>query len=83
MPSMHVSIATIIALLLRRLRLACIGWMFLALICIGSVHLGWHNAVDAIVSVVGTLAIWKAVSQLLREEPQPQSEEGNVYAATA
>jgi len=82
MPSMHVSIATIIALLLRRLRLGWIGWPFLALICIGSVHLGWHYAVDGIVSVVGTLAIWKAIAKLLREEPI-QREAGSVHAATA
>lgn len=83
MPSMHVSIATIIALLLRRLRLAWIGWPFLALIFIGSVHLGWHYAVDGIVAVVGTLAIWKVISKLLRQQPHTHHETGRVYAAAA
>lgn len=72
MPSMHVSIATIIALLLRRLRLAWIGWPFLAVIWIGSIHLGWHYAVDGIVSFAGTVTIWAVVARLLREEsPAP------------
>lgn len=83
MPSMHVSMATIIALLLRRLRLAWFGWPFLALIFIGSVHLGWHYAVDGIVSVVGTLAIWKVIAKLLREEPENKDEAGSAYAASA
>ena len=65
MPSMHVSIATITALLLRRLGLAWLGWFWLGAIWLGSVHLGWHYASDGIVSVIGTLAVWKLVALYL------------------
>ncbi|QGY38844.1 hypothetical protein GM415_01380 [Pseudodesulfovibrio cashew] len=62
MPSMHISIATLMALLGWRIgRVA--GWGFTAYcgcIMLGSVHLGWHYAVDGYVSVIMTLAIWHA-----------------------
>jgi hypothetical protein len=67
MPSMHVSIATITALFLRRIRLGWLGAIWLGGIWIGSVHLGWHYAVDGLVSVIGTVLIWKAVSSALRD----------------
>lgn len=67
MPSMHVSIATITALFMRRIKLGWLGAIWLAAIWIGSIHLGWHYAVDGLVSVAGTLLIWKWVAQLLRE----------------
>jgi hypothetical protein len=65
MPSMHVAIATITALLLRRLGFGWLGWLWVAVIWLGSFHLGWHYASDGFVSVLGTLAIWKAVSVML------------------
>ncbi|MCF8709398.1 phosphatase PAP2 family protein [Rhizorhapis sp. SPR117] len=60
MPSMHVSIATLFAIL---------GWQvsksaglaltaFLLVIQTGSVLLGYHYAIDGYVSAVGTLIIW-------------------------
>lgn len=60
MPSMHVSVAVL---------MACAGWqmgrkagwvltVFAALIWIGSVHLGWHYALDGAVALGLTLAIW-------------------------
>lgn len=67
MPSMHVSIATITALFLRRIKLGWLGAIWLAAIWVGSVHLGWHYAIDGLVSVAGTILIWKWVDQLLRE----------------
>lgn len=68
MPSMHVSIATLMALggwqLNRKLGIACI--IYAALIQIGSVHLGWHYAVDGYVSVTSTVIVWGIVGRLLR-----------------
>lgn len=68
MPSMHVSIATVTALFLRRVGLGWLGAFWLAAILIGSVHLGWHYASDGLVSIVGTLLIWKCVSYALAEQ---------------
>ena len=66
MPSMHVSAATLAMLA---------GWQInktlgpalgvgVLVTWIGSVHLGWHYAVDGIVSFLMTLLIWAFTSQL-------------------
>jgi hypothetical protein len=60
-PSMHVSLAVL---------MACAGWQlsrqagwllsgFAVLISIGSIHLGWHYAIDGLLSLPLTLVIWK------------------------
>lgn len=68
MPSMHVSIATIYVLSCRRLgHLPYAASMaFFAITLIGSVHLGWHYAVDGLASIFGTLAIWALVERYLK-----------------
>jgi hypothetical protein len=38
-------------------------------ILIGSVHLGWHYALDGYVAIVGVWAIWSVVGRLLRRDP--------------
>jgi uncharacterized membrane protein len=46
-----------------------LGWLFTAYACvilIGSVHLGWHYAVDGYFSIAGALLIWAGVRLLLR-----------------
>lgn len=62
MPSVHVALATVNALLLSRLsRIAgVLGWVYLAMIMIGSVHLGWHYAIDGYVSIIAVLLMWRA-----------------------
>lgn len=76
MPSMHVSIAVLMALAARHLnrRLGRIMTGFAAAIWIGSVHFGWHYATDGLVALGMTLAIWKCSGWLvdrlvLRETP--------------
>lgn len=64
MPSMHVSIAVLLALLYKNFgkwqgRLLI---LFAAIIQIGSVHLGWHYAVDGYLSGIVTILIWKGVA---------------------
>ncbi|TAM12374.1 MAG: hypothetical protein EPN72_05145 [Nevskiaceae bacterium] len=60
MPSLHLSIATLMALLAWRTR----RWMgvvfiaYLAVLEVGSVLLGWHYLVDGLVAVAGTFLIW-------------------------
>lgn len=68
MPSMHVAIATLLALLgwqtSRRLGIALAA--FLLLIMVGSVHLGWHYALDGYVSIACAALIWWATGWFVR-----------------
>jgi hypothetical protein len=76
MPSMHVAMSVLMACGGWRLGRTT-GWLltiFAVLIWIGSVHLGWHYALDGVVAFGLALAIWKASGWLvarfvLRETP--------------
>lgn len=60
MPSMHVSKAFIFFLAMRhvsRAAAAALG-LFVVIIMVSSVHLGYHYAIDGYVSIVLTLVIW-------------------------
>jgi len=62
-PSMHNAMATIIALMCWRLHRTAGIWLtvFAVLILLGSVHLGWHYAVDSYAGVlIGILSWWIA-----------------------
>ena len=68
MPSMHISSSLLMVLLARRVH-PRLGWafsIFLGLIIIGSVHLGWHYAIDGYVSLVLTLVLWKLAGFIAR-----------------
>ena len=61
MPSMHLSIATLLYLSARQLNSA-FGYLmltFLIIILIGSVHLGWHYAIDGYAGILLTCLVWK------------------------
>ena len=68
MPSMHVAMATLMALTAARVSRAwaIAGYGFLAAIMIGSVHLAPHYAVDGYVSVAATVVLWKLAGRLAR-----------------
>jgi hypothetical protein len=68
MPSMHVAIATLLALLgwQTSRRLGILLTVFVGLIMVGSVHLGWHYALDGYVSVLCALLIWWASGWIVR-----------------
>lgn len=68
MPSMHVALSALVALALWRqgwfLRIASIA--FAALILLGSVHLGWHYAVDGYAGILVAAAAWTAALPISR-----------------
>ena len=70
MPSMHVSIITLLALLGWQLHRGLgIGLaLYACVIVIGSVELGWHYLPDGIVGVIGTVGIWQGVGAVLRRK---------------
>jgi hypothetical protein len=67
MPSVHVGIAFSCFLLGRAFgrRLAALGGLFAGVILVGSVHLGWHYAIDGYAAILATWFIWRGVGWLL------------------
>jgi membrane-associated phospholipid phosphatase len=61
MPSMHVAATVLCAMVGWQLNRAVglILALFAAIIQLGSVHLGWHYAVDGYLSALFTFLIWK------------------------
>lgn len=68
MPSLHVAMALLFALVgwrsSRALGLFFSG--FFLLIALGSVHLGWHYAVDDLAAILGVTIIWQISGWLAR-----------------
>lgn len=77
MPSMHVATAALLALWGWRInRAAGIALtLFAVIIMIGSVHLGWHYALDGYVGAAGAYAVWRVVGWMLSRSRQTQSAE--------
>jgi hypothetical protein len=60
MPSMHVSMAVLMALVGFRVN-RIVGWAYAAfavLVMVGSVHLAWHYAIDGYLAAALTIVIW-------------------------
>ncbi len=71
-PSLHVAITalnTIVAWKIARF-VGIVATAYLVLIMLGSVHLGWHYAVDGYFSVVAVMVIWKASGMIVRTKAQ-------------
>lgn len=68
MPSLHVAMAMLSALAARRLSRVAGGLLFgfTFLIFLGSIHLGYHYAVDGLVGASMTAALWLAAGVLAR-----------------
>ncbi len=60
MPSLHVSVAFLMALTAWRTSriFGAVMYAYLGMILIGSVHLAWHYAVDGYLSLILTYGIW-------------------------
>lgn len=82
MPSMHIALAVMWMLLLFNVNrwLGVIGIVYVVLIWIGSIHLGWHYAVDGLASAVIVLLIWFAMHKLLSAVPKEKSNDSDYDA---
>ncbi len=71
MPSMHVAIVTLLAILGWRTHryLGMALTVFALLIMVGSVHLAWHYAIDGYAGALGAGLIWVATGCILRRWP--------------
>ncbi|HEY6814531.1 MAG TPA: phosphatase PAP2 family protein [Croceibacterium sp.] len=85
MPSMHVAMAHLTWLGMRRVSRVA-GWWFFAFfvaIWVGSVPRAYHYAVDGLVSVIATTLIWSASGALLRAWDRRDPREHRREAALA
>jgi len=67
-PSMHVASTWMVARMVQSYgrKTAILAWSFFATILLGSVHLGWHYALDGYIAIVGAWIIWRAVGWWLK-----------------
>ncbi|OED88479.1 hypothetical protein A1QE_07555 [Vibrio breoganii ZF-55] len=65
-PSMHVSVCMYMWLVTKKYYkpFSVFLFIFLVLILLGSVHLGWHYAIDGYVSILTTYFIWRVTCKL-------------------
>ena len=82
MPSMHVALTWLVTLAVSSWR-RWAGWMaggYTALILAGSVHLGWHYAVDGYVGIAVVWGVWWGVGRLVGSSG-PRSGPNNLAAS--
>ena len=67
MPSVHVATTTVFVLAAwsQGIVVRLIFLAYAAVVLIGSVHLGWHYAIDGYISILATIAIWQGVGKAL------------------
>lgn len=68
MPSIHVAMAMLMSLLAWRTHwiFGVLASLYLVAIQLGSVHLGWHYAIDGYLGMAGALSVWLVVGRLMR-----------------
>jgi hypothetical protein len=75
MPSVHNALAVLFAIAAFQMN-RWAGWLmtgYAIVIWIGSIHLGWHYAVDGIVAAIATLGLWHGAGKLVDLiDSQPQ-----------
>ena len=66
MPSLHNALAVMLVLAARHVGrvLTVLATIFALTIFVGSIHLGWHYAIDGYVAAIAMLAVWKLAGRL-------------------
>jgi hypothetical protein len=69
MPSLHVALTTLFSLVCWRTNrwLGALMIGYAVAIMLGSVHLGWHYAVDGYIGALGTIVVWRIVGWCLKK----------------
>src|SRR3546814_20498821 len=73
MPSVHNGLAALFAIAAFRLWRP-LGWVvaaYAALLWVGSIHLGWHYAIDGMVSIALTFALWQVTGRIADRLERP------------
>ncbi|HEX6119288.1 MAG TPA: phosphatase PAP2 family protein, partial [Dongiaceae bacterium] len=67
MPSMHVALVALFALVCWRVRrwLGVAMTIYALIVLVTSVHLAWHYAVDGYIGAAGMIAIWWVVGRII------------------
>ncbi len=83
MPSMHLAIVTLNACMLTSLNrlFGLIAWVYVALIQLGSVFLGWHYALDGYFSIAVVSLIWWVIGRVSAHAPRIVSSQAEASAA--
>ncbi len=73
MPSMHVSFAMLLFLSVYEMnrKMGYVALLYLIFVQIGSVHLGWHYAIDGYLSIILTWGIWRFSGWLANRVSKP------------
>lgn len=77
MPSMHVVGSALVALAVTRTRIGVLSWLawaHLVLTLVGSVHLGWHYAVDGYAAIPIAVAAWWLAGKVMEHEKRREAE---------
>jgi hypothetical protein len=81
MPSLHVALTTLFSLVCWRTNrwLGALMIAYAVAIMLGSIHLGWHYAVDGYVGALGTIVVWCIAGWCLKM----RAADGRALAAAA
>ncbi len=73
MPSVHNALAILFAIGVSQInrKIGYAFWAYAALIWIASIHLGWHYAVDGLVALLLTLALWRLAGRIVERFAHP------------